>query len=71
MYITYLIVIMLIVLAFVCVIQHCSNNYIYRKLHNKGTPTGVARDVALDVSVLISAFCGILVLLLLGTAAYI
>ena len=70
MYITYLIVIILIVLAFVCVVQHCSNNYIYRKLHNKGASTAVARDIALDVSVLISAFCGILALCLLGTAAY-
>ena len=58
-------------MAFACIIQHCSNNYLYRKLHNKGTPTAVARDVALDVSVLISAFCGLLVLLLLGTAVYI
>lgn len=71
MYITYLIVIMLIVLAFVCVVQHCSNNYIYRKLHNKGASTAVARDIALDVSILISAFCGVLALCLLGTAAYI
>lgn len=71
MYITYLIVIILIVLAFVCVVQHCSNNYIYRKLHNKGASTAVARDIALDVSVLISAFCGVLALCLLGTAAYI
>lgn len=70
MYITYLIVIILIVLAFACIVQHCSNNYIYRKLHNKGAPTAVARDIALDVSVLISAFCGILALCLLGAAAY-
>lgn len=66
-----LMVIILIVLAFVCVVQHCSNNYIYRKLHNKGASTAVARDVALDVSILISAFCGVLALCLLGTAAYI
>ena len=71
MYITYLIVIILIVLAFACVVQHCSNNYIYRKLHNKGASTAVARDIALDVSVLISAFCGVLALCLLGTAVYI
>lgn len=71
MYITYLIVIILIVLAFVCVVQHCSNNYIYRKLHNKGASTAVARDIALDVSILISVFCGVLALCLLGTAAYI
>lgn len=70
MYIIYLIIIVLIVLAFACIVQHCSNNYIYRKLHNKGAPTAVARDIALDVSILISAFCGILALYLLGTAPY-
>lgn len=71
MYIAYLIIIVLIVLAFVCIVQDCSNNYIYRKLHNKGVPTAVARDIALDVSILMSAFCGVLVLFLLGIAVYI
>lgn len=71
MYIIYLIVIILVVLAFCCIVQHCSNNYIYRKLHNKGASAAVARDIALDVSILISAFCGVVALFLLAIAFYI
>lgn len=65
---SHLIVIIFVILAFVCIVQHASNLYIYRKLHNQGTDSKTAKVIAQDVSILMSIFYGILVFILICIA---
>lgn len=65
---SHLIVIVLIVIVFCVIVQHASNLYIYRKLHNQGTNIKSAKNIAQDVSILMAAFYGILVFILICIA---
>lgn len=68
MLLIHFIVIMFVILAFVCVVQHFSNLYIYRKLHNQGADIKSAKAIAQNVSILMSIFYGILVFILICIA---
>lgn len=64
----HLVVIIFVILAFCCIVQHFSSLYIYRKLHNQGTNKKTAKMIAQDVSILMSAFYGILIFILICIA---
>lgn len=64
----HLIVIILVILAFCCIVQYASNLYIYRKLHNQGADIRTSKTIAQNVSILMSIFYGILVFILVCIA---
>lgn len=64
----HLIVIILVILAFCCIVQYASSLYIYRKLHNQGADVRTSKNIAKDVSILMSAFFGILTFILICIA---
>lgn len=68
MLLTHFIVIILIILAFCCIVQYASNLYIYRKLHNQGVDVRTSKNIAKDVSILMSVFFGILTFILICIA---
>lgn len=68
MLLSHLIVIILIIIVFCVIVQHASNLYIYRKLHNKGADIKSAKNIAQNVSILMAIFYGILVFILVCVA---
>ena len=64
----HLIVIILVILAFCCIVQYASNLYIYRKLHNQGADVRTSKNIAQNVSILMAIFYGILVFILICIA---
>lgn len=68
MLLSHLIVIILVIIVFCIIIQHVSNLYIYRKLHNQGADIKSSKNIAQDVSILMAVFYGILVFILVCIA---
>ena len=68
MLLAHFIVIIFVILAFVCIVQYTSNLYIYRKLHNQGADIKIAKNIAQNVSILMSIFYGVLVFILICVA---
>ena len=68
MLLSHLIVIILVIIVFCFIVQHASNLYIYRKLHNQGTDAKSAKNIAQDVSILMASFYGILIFILICIA---
>lgn len=68
MLLSHLIVIILVIIVFCVIIQHASNLYIYRKLHNQGADIKSSKNIAQDVSILMAIFYGILVFILVCVA---
>lgn len=56
----HLVVIILIILAFCCVIQYFGNLYIYTKLKNQGADMRTSKIIAENISIFIAFFFGIL-----------
>lgn len=68
MLLAHLIVIIFVILAFCCIIQHFASLYIYRKLHNQGVDKKIAQLIAQEMSLLMSIFYGILIFILVCIA---